>query len=53
MHTAHLAPRLTPSGHLLAVPDAEGPSLDQTVASGLSAAFAGGAGHGLLYLAGV
>ena len=53
MHTAPLSPRLTPSGHLLAVPDALGPALDQTVASGLSAAFARGAGHGLLYLAGV
>ncbi|WP_455285829.1 DEAD/DEAH box helicase [Cupriavidus necator] len=46
--TDHLAPTLTPAGHLLAVPEADAPSLPNDIA--LAGAFQAGAGHGLLYL---
>ncbi|WP_353557368.1 DEAD/DEAH box helicase [Paraburkholderia terrae] len=44
----HLAPKITPAGHLLAAPDVEAPPLPDDVA--LGASFRRGTGHGLLYL---
>ncbi|CAN7781166.1 DEAD/DEAH box helicase [Paraburkholderia hospita] len=44
----HLAPKITPAGHLLAVPDVDSPPLPDDVA--LGASFRRGTGHGLLYL---
>ncbi|TCG04502.1 ATP-dependent helicase [Paraburkholderia steynii] len=44
----HLAPKITPAGHLLAAPDVDAPALPDDVA--LGASFRRGAGHGLLYL---
>ncbi|MBL8490527.1 MAG: DEAD/DEAH box helicase [Rhodocyclaceae bacterium] len=41
---------LTPSGHLLCLPDPEAPPLPRDMAESLAAAFAAGAGHGLLHL---
>ena len=48
--TGFLAPLLTPHGHLLAVPDADAPSLPAALQRRLADAFAPGTGHGLLYL---
>lgn len=48
---AHLAPRLTPRGHLLAVAEADAAPLADDVVDALAEAFAGGSGKGLLYLA--
>ena len=45
-----LAPVLTPHGHLNLIPEAGAPELDPEAAQRLSAAFARGAGHGLLQL---
>jgi len=45
-----LAPHLTPSGHLLAVPEDAAPSLADETRLRLESAFALGAGHGLLQL---
>ncbi len=42
--------RLTPHGHLICEPVADAPSLDDTVAARLDAAFTQGGGHGLLRL---
>ncbi|WP_180735513.1 DEAD/DEAH box helicase [Paraburkholderia sp. PGU19] len=44
----HLAPKITPAGHLLAAPDVDSPPLPDDVA--LGASFRRGTGHGLLYL---
>ena len=48
--TSHLALRLTPRGHLLLEAAEDAPPLDGQVAERLAAAFARGAGHGLLRL---
>ncbi len=48
--TGFLAPLLTPHGHLLAVPDADAPSLPAALQRRLADAFAPGTGYGLLYL---
>ena len=45
-----LAPRLTPHGHLLAVPDLDAPPLPPALSQRLADAFALGAGQGLLHL---
>jgi hypothetical protein len=45
-----LAALLTPQGHLLLVPDAQEPALPPDLQARLLAAFAPGAGHGLLHL---
>ncbi|MCC6663022.1 MAG: DEAD/DEAH box helicase [Polyangiaceae bacterium] len=45
-----LSPRLTPHGQLLLAPLADAPALDLALARRLQAAFARGAGHGLLRL---
>src|SRR2546423_14525433 len=50
--TSHLALRLTPRGHLLLEAAEDAPPLDGQVAERLGAAFARGAGHGLLRLGG-
>jgi non-specific serine/threonine protein kinase len=47
---SRLALRLTPHGHLLLEPAEDAPALDDQVAQRLAAAFAQGAGHGLLRL---
>jgi len=46
----HLAPQLTPRGHLLATPQDDAPPLAPEVSQALSPAFALGSGHGLLQL---
>lgn len=46
----HLAPQLTPRGHLLALPQHDAPPLAEAFAQPLLAAFARGSGHGLLHL---
>ena len=48
--TSRLALRLTPRGHLLLDAAEDAPPLDDRVAERLAAAFARGAGHGLLQL---
>lgn len=45
-----LAPHLTPSGHLLAVPEGAAPILAEETRLRLGSSFALGAGHGLLHL---
>ena len=45
-----LAPHLTPSGHLLAVPEDAAPLLADEIRLRLHSSFALGAGHGLLHL---
>jgi hypothetical protein len=45
-----LAPRLTPGGHLLAVPEDAAPLLADELRLRLDTSFALGAGHGLLHL---
>ena len=45
-----LAPRITPQGHLLAIPDVDAPPLTADLQSRLACAFTQGAGHGLLQL---
>jgi superfamily II DNA or RNA helicase len=45
-----LAPRLTPGGHLLAVPEHAAPLLAEEIRLRLDRSFALGAGHGLLHL---
>lgn len=47
---AHLAPQLTPRGHLRATPQDDAPPLAPEVSQGLGPAFALGSGHGLLLL---
>ncbi|WP_028215425.1 DEAD/DEAH box helicase [Paraburkholderia mimosarum] len=46
--TIHLAPKITPAGHLLAVPEVEAAPLPDDIE--LGGIFQAGAGHGLLYL---
>ena len=46
----HLAPQLTPRGHLLALPQHDAPPLAEALVQPLLAAFARGSGHGLLHL---
>ena len=48
--TQALAPQLTPRGQLVAMPDDDAPPLAKELAERLVAAFAQGAGHGLLHL---
>ncbi|MBB5502048.1 DEAD/DEAH box helicase [Paraburkholderia sp. MM5384-R2] len=48
INTDHLAPNITPTGHLLAVPKTDAPPVPEDIA--LDRAFQAGAGHGLLYL---
>ncbi|CAB3774385.1 DEAD/DEAH box helicase [Paraburkholderia humisilvae] len=48
INTDHLAPNITPTGHLLAVPQTDAPPVPEDIA--LGHAFHAGAGHGLLYL---
>lgn len=50
MHPVLLAPVLTPHGHLSLVQEEDAIALDAEVAGRLQAAFARGAGHGLLQL---
>lgn len=50
MNSANLTLRLTPKGHLLPVAEADAPPLSDALGGRLSAAFARGAGHGLLHL---
>ena len=50
MTTGALVPILTPHGHLLLAPDADAPPLAEVLQRKLTAAFARGAGHGLLQL---
>lgn len=48
INTDHLAPNITPAGHLLAVPQTDAPPVPDDI--GLDRAFQAGTGHGLLYL---
>ena len=48
--SSHLAPQLTPRGHLLAMPQDDAPPLAPQVSEELHCAFALGSGHGLLLL---
>lgn len=51
-HATHLAPCLSPRGHLSLAPAPDAPPLDPALADWLRRAFERGAGHGLLHCVG-